>query len=132
MFLPPDTYLFFAVSCRTANSLAALYGGPVYLVGSALYKENPLDYDIRIPLSEEDIVRRFGKPGKLDDNFTWEQDWRLYYDCLKQSRRLARGLLFRVDFQIQTLRHFEAHKDMPRLRLDSAPEGFFEAGKGEA
>ncbi len=131
MFLPAHTYYFVAAFGRTANSLAALYGGPVYLVGSALYKEDPLDIDVRLPLGDADLLRRFGPQGKLDDNFTWECDWWRYYDQLKQSRRLSRHLPFRIDFQFQRLAIFEQHTG-DRLRLDSAPEGFFLAGLTDA
>ena len=48
---------------RTANSLAALYGAPVYLVGSALdSRRRARDIDVRVIVAELDWVRLFRTP----------------------------------------------------------------------
>lgn len=43
-----------------ANQMAARYGHPVYLVGSALVEDNPRDVDLAVVLPDEEFKNRFG------------------------------------------------------------------------
>jgi hypothetical protein len=114
---------------RAANAIAAYYGGPVYLVGGALQPGKPRDLDIRIVIPTADYERLFGKcdpdvdhlldhcPAcwavmreQLRENRLWSQRWRRRFDIQFQSDEFATQMYARE----------------PRLRLDSAPEGFFE------
>jgi hypothetical protein len=119
-----------------ANGLAAHYGAPVWLVGSALTKTEPPDYDIRIELPGDDFVRLYGpdleEPTRPALDHQSRQEWRRMYDCLKQSRRLSRNTRRTVDFQVQRAEGRERYADKPRVRLDRAPEWFFVAGLGDA
>jgi hypothetical protein len=119
---------------RNANSLAVRYGAPVLLVGGALVDEHPRDYDVRIVLSEEDHKRQFkGVSGQIRDvkylNDFEDWEWRRGYDCLKHSRVMSVRMRVCVDFQIQSEHEAQAWKDLPSVRLDTAPDWFFKAGK---
>jgi hypothetical protein len=133
---PPVAAEWFALSFqRLANALACRLGAPVYLVGSALTSARPGDYDVRVVLGDQDLHRLFGRG--YDDVGTvssqWSPGrWRQGREQLKQSRRLSRMMRVNVDFQIQDYVDAERYADLPRLRLDKAPDGFFEAGKGDA
>lgn len=115
---------------QNANNLVALYGGPVFLVGSGLTKEAPRDWDVRIVISERDRLRLFGdKDVDWVDGFSqWgPARWRLEMESLRQCRRMSeRYRRFRFDIQIQELEYvLYRYRHSPRLRLDSAPEDAF-------
>lgn len=111
-----------------ADALASMYGGPVYLVGSALHLADPGDVDLRCVLEEHDWRRLFGRADPLNAE---RARMRRYREELKQSRRLARAFHYRFDFQFQTVAAFDA-KHGPRVRVDALPAYVFEAGLGEA
>jgi len=73
---PRDQAEMFAVRFRgNANHLAIAYGGPLYLVGSALTSLRPGDIDLRLLLDRADCEAMWGdafdnsgiewSPGKL-------------------------------------------------------------------
>lgn len=45
-----------------AQCLAARFGGPVLLIGSALKEDRPRDVDIRIPIADYEFVTRYQIP----------------------------------------------------------------------
>ena len=112
-----------------ADALASMYGGPIYMVGSALQLEDPGDVDLRCVLEEHDWRRLF---GGLDQHGQEKERTRLrrYREELKQSRRLARGFRYRFDFQFQARATFAA-KHGPRVRIDAVPDYVFAAGLGD-
>lgn len=121
-----------------ADAQASRLGGPVYLVGSALWSPAPNDYDVRVVLSEHDEERLFGGRRSDGPEIEWVDDvpirpaWmRRYREELKQSRRMSRLFGVNVDFQFQTLEAF-CRNDGPRLRLDHHPKWFFLAGLTDA
>ena len=116
------------------NQLAARLGAPVFLVGSALTKEDPHDFDLRVTLGEPDMLRLFGEAGtgRTEMSLTDERTWRQCYEQLKQSRRLSRMLGKNIDFQIQSEKTAAGYAERDRVRLDMAPDGFFDAGVGDA
>ena len=132
---PPFGWEWFRWSFQSfANSLASRLGGPVYLVGSALHRHRPADYDVRVVLEEHDLVRLFGLADdkKRPDGQLWNtRQWAMGREQLKQSRRLSRAMRVNVDFQIQTVHEAEQRATRPRLRLDTASDGFFDAGLGD-
>lgn len=138
----------FALRFRgNANHLAIGYGGPLYLVGSALTSQTPGDIDLRLLLLREDAEAMW---GERFDHF--DLDWSVgkiarHREELKQSRRLTRrwkggaGLgdyVRRFDFQFQVTlfsddpdRH-PIMPDKPALRLDAIPIGILlDAGRGD-
>jgi hypothetical protein len=144
---PLDQAEAFAVRFRgNANHLAIGYGGPLYLVGSALTSLVPGDIDLRLLLDRADCEAMWGEhfdrgdldwsPGKLAR----------HREELKQSRRLTRhwrggaglGYARRFDFQFQVGlfveggdRHPVMH-DKPFLRLDTIPiDILLDAGRGD-
>lgn len=129
----PASSWFSRNAARTACAFATRYGGPVYLVGSALREERPGDFDVRLVLDERDLVRLFGERRIVQDRWwDWtEQDHQRGREQLKQSRRLARRFRCNVDFQFQSLAEAARHAG-PRLRLDTVPDATFEAGWTEA
>ncbi len=133
---------------RNANGLALRYGAPVWLVGGALKdrKENdpePRDYDVRIILTIPQMELLYGRcftrsliehegqrviafsRENLFDYDEWE--WRRGYDGLKVSRIMSKRMLKPVDFQIQTDKEAASYKELPRVRLDTAPDWVFAA-----
>lgn len=133
----PASDWFAEVFRRNANGLAARIGGPVFLVGSALTSDTPRDLDIRVLPSDGDFARLFGaaaiKPYTVDGKYPcdyedWE--WRRARENLKQSRIMSYRMNRNVDVQIQRADEAARYADSPRLRLDSAPEAFFD-GNGE-
>ena len=129
---PPGPYplgSWLATALRLqANALASIYGGPIYMVGSALRLEDPGDVDLRCVLEEHDWRRLFGgldQHGREKERTTM----RRYREELKQSRRLARSFRYRFDFQFQARATFEA-KHGPRVRVDTLPDDVLAAGLG--
>lgn len=143
---PRETAEIFALKFRgQATHLAYQFGGPVYLVGSALTSPKPGDIDIRLVIAREDAVTFFG--DRCDDStpFDWPPGKHLKHrEELKQSRRMTRGwsgtllTLFgamRVDFQFQIglfndTSGLPIFDDKPRIRLDAMPLEYFDAGRG--
>lgn len=132
--LPP--YLDFATKFRrTANELAVFYGAPIWLVGSALFEEEPRDYDVRVFLDKTEWKRLFGASSLQErtvDDLTsyaaWE--WKLGYENLKRTRILSWRMNYRVDFQIQSDGCVTAfYKSKSRIRLDTAPDWVLMAGR---
>lgn len=118
------TYDWFVTAMLAhANGYAALFGGPCFLVGSALAKAEPGDWDVRCVIDSDDMLRLRGKDG-----------WGVLRIQLKQSRRLARELGVNVDFQLQYIKFAlqEKYAALPSVRLDGAPMGFFDAGRSDA
>jgi hypothetical protein len=124
---------------RQANSIAARYGAPVYLVGGALTDAQPRDFDIRVVLEDDEMARFYGIPGVTDvrvrsaitsaanDSEAWEH--RRAYDNLKQSRQLSNRYRRNIDFQVQALHEADPYREAPRLRLDSTPDWVFDADR---
>lgn len=111
-----------------ANGLASMFGGPIWMVGSALRLVDPGDVDLRCVIGDHDWRRLFGLTDKLNGERT---RMRRYREELKQSRRLARGFGYRFDFQFQSAETFAA-KHGPRVRVDTVPDEVFTAGMGDA
>ena len=111
-----------------ANNLVGRYGAPIWLVGSALEKEVPRDIDLRIILADEEMQRLYGHkfPLRPETPGTFaEWQWRRLRDNLRQSRSCGSWGGFPIDFQVQSEMEAIAYKDLPRLRLDSAPDWVF-------
>ncbi len=77
--------------------LAARYGAPVYLVGSALTKEKATDIDIRVVLPDAEWEARFGVPARGFYDFTD----RYVAEVGKQSKYLVGQHAANVDLQVQ-------------------------------
>ena len=74
-----------------ADSLSMLYGGHLYLVGSALTSEHPGDMDVRIAIGGEDWLRLFGYQSPPEEGQVFSrQRWNEHREALKISRRMAR------------------------------------------
>jgi len=110
---------------RNANSLAARYGAPVFLVGGAVRcDEKPRDYDVRVVLGDGEFRRLFGDFNKERDADSQMNSAEILraYDCLKQSRIASGRMKCCIDIQIQHESEVEAYKDLPRVRLDGLPD----------
>lgn len=127
---------FSRTAMQMMNHYAVSYGGPVYLVGSALVEPDPYDVDIRCAIGKGDWLRLFGDPQPRPGCAAY--DWptsRLAWgrDRLKQSRRLSRAFLRNIDWQVQRVEELEhSYVGKPRLRLDTIPDAIFLAGLGNA
>lgn len=108
-----------------ANSLAMYFGGPVYLVGSALVETRPRDHDVRVVIGEQDRDRLFGEiNGTTVLTNQWcRAIWEQHYEGLKQSRALQGfASMWRIDLQVQSEAQARRHFAKERLRLDASPD----------
>ena len=130
----PQAAQDFAFAFRpNADSLAMLYGGHLYLVGSALTSEHPGDMDVRIAICGEDYLRLFGKKLPPEEGqILSPQRWNEEREALKISRRMSRRYEFRwrIDIQFQLDDVLLSHPG-PKYQLDATPEHYLQAGFGE-
>ena len=132
-WLPYNTWRFVMNwQVHAAHSLALFFGAHLYLVGSSLYRENAGDFDIRIPLSDEDWSRLFTGWTETPENYLSEQQLRKSKEELKLNRRHGRwcGHQWRYDFQFQREADFwgKASKGL-YLQLDAVPDEYLAAGR---
>jgi len=137
----------FALRFRSnANHLAIAYGGPLYLVGSALISLVPGDIDLRLLLDRADCEAMWGERFDHSDLEWSAGKLARHREELKQSRRLTRrwrggaglGGVRRFDFQFQPGlftdggdRH-PVMLDKPFLRLDTIPiDILLDSGRGD-
>ncbi len=136
----------FALRFRgNANHLAIQFGGPLYLVGSALTSLTPGDIDLRLLLDRSDCEAAWGERFDHCDLEWSHGKLARHREELKQSRRLTRrwrgGTIAgvrRFDFQFQVGLFTDApdrHPVMPEkpfLRLDTIPiDILLDAGRGD-
>lgn len=106
---------------KLANQWYGYYGGPVYLVGSALDKEDPRDIDIRVVITNQDFERLFGKY----EDFVVEYNsgkfgscsWRWVEDRLKRCRTGYVETNANIDFSCYAEDMWDP--TLPFLRLDT-------------
>lgn len=106
-----------------ANQMAARFGRPVYLVGSALHEPRPRDYDVRVVLSNQEFTDRYGIELDVYETSLWlplrfPQLMTYFNDMAKMARSAAGASHLNTDFQVQPLREAYRHKDRRRMRLD--------------
>lgn len=122
-----------------ANMMAARFGAPVWLVGSALTDPNARDIDVRIVLSDEAFEARYGdlhdfaregwSPAWGPGRRRWGEDMaKLGRDALLNGGRMlwtiGREPLnklggLNLDFQVEAETFARAYRDKPRERLDT-------------
>lgn len=108
---------------RLANNLFDRFHRPVYLVGSALRKSDPRDYDLRIRIDIPQFRVRFGDPER------WRQEgrtgqytcvrWRWSDECVKRTRQGWRETRLNVDVQLYPPAEWARYQKEPRVRLDT-------------
>lgn len=139
---------FARIFAGQANHLAAQFGGQLWLVGSMLTSLTPGDVDLRLAITREDLVAWFGDDN-LDCVVPWgESSYRRAREELKQSRRMTRRWCAfkgsagrhwatRIDFQFWICllgddgEPLDGRAKGPRLRLDTLPADFLNAGRGD-
>jgi hypothetical protein len=106
-----------------ADQIACRFGYPVYVVGSALTKENPRDIDIVVMLPVEDFISRYGSINEwLRDTWVeWgETRQRWAVDVAKISRDATKALSLNIDFKIQPMNiALQENAGKPKLRIDN-------------
>lgn len=113
-----------------ANQIAARFGHPVYLVGSALEHEDPRDVDVVCLLPDAEF---WGRYGRYQEHARIDVPWgpeakRWGEDMAKLSAYAAKHLALNVDLKVQA--HYLAqhwYGDAPRVRLDDLDLGPQEA-----
>jgi len=108
-----------------ANQIAARYGHPVYLVGSALVEEKPRDVDIVVILPDEEFTNRFGPwpETQMLGPIVTEGAKRWAAECGKLARWVTKyHPAVNVDFKVES-DDWAALKytGKPKLRIDSVP-----------
>jgi len=111
---------------RWANIIGGHYGYPVFLVGSALTKEDPRDYDIRLRLPDKIFSLRYQvEDGDIEQYIMrtkaglWlDSHWRYARDAVKQWERGCKFTRLNLDFQIYPGTYWKEFDGEPRLRLD--------------
>jgi len=113
-----------------ANQIAARFHAPVYLVGSALAQAQPRDIDIRVVLTEEAFLKRYGCTWIDAETIgPWShvdrpiEVARYWTDVAKLGKWAAEhhgGGMLNIDFQVQTdnANNARSHGNKPRIRLD--------------
>jgi hypothetical protein len=109
-----------------ANSTAAYLFCPIYLGGSALYKENPRDVDIFAVISDWDFYLRFGRwqdwTKERRAMFTGEITWKLARECHKRWRQGCAETMLCLDFKIiPAILQIKNYSHLPVYRLDDSP-----------
>lgn len=116
---------------RWANGIRGYYGVAVYLVGSALVKPEPRDWDVRICLPDDEFMRHYAPNRRdaikvavdwLDESISGEWTnlrWGWSDDCIKQSRRGWRDTRLNIDFQVYPYVQWQVYESRPRLKLDT-------------
>ncbi len=111
-----------------ANQIAARYGFPVYLVGSALTETEPRDVDVRVVLSDDAFYARYGIGPMRAEGQAWigadeqhEGTRRWHADMAKMARQAANVLHVNIDFQVQSesIVLVRRHHEKPRIRIDT-------------
>jgi len=105
-----------------ANQMAARFGRPVFLVGSALRLPDPRDYDVRIVLSDDEFRDRYGDPHEYEAG-TWlphrfPSMLRYYADMAKLTQQAVAAIRLNIDFQVHPRRFAYGYREQPRRRLD--------------
>jgi hypothetical protein len=126
---------------RFGNFMSALFGAPVYLVGSALREGNtdPRDWDLRLCLSDVDFVLRYQTGDGLVPKGTrsvieaWASQrrsgnferlyWRWADEMVRYSNVGRRQTLLNIDLQVYPASYWAEYEGRPRLRLDTREEG---------
>lgn len=109
-----------------ANQMAARFGHPVYLVGSAIdAEERPRDVDVVVILPNEEFEARYGhtpydfiraaiEPGLEEYRALWNRD------MAKLSSNASRELDCNIDLKVQSETEASAHRFRShRVRLDT-------------
>ena len=105
---------------KWACQIAGRFNSPVYLVGSALYKEYPRDVDVVVILSNQDFVNRYGfscdKTQDIKDDP--DESYLRYWNDVAKLTGWASGYHnLNLDFKIQD--RAEAERFLgDRIRLD--------------
>lgn len=103
-----DPDLFHRLRVRARGLSARFFGGAVYLVGSAVTREDPRDIDIVVVLPEALFVAAFGDAGDSMQSFAraWSEPspapiWRRWArECAKQGAAMTMEFHRNVDFKV--------------------------------
>ena len=110
-----------------ATQMAARYGHPVFLTGSALSVPSPRDWDVRCVLPDDEFSARYGIDLNVYDASIWlprryPQLLAYFSDMAKLSRSAVMGTMLNIDFQVQPLTEASKYKNCRRKRLDLLTE----------
>ncbi len=109
---------------RIGNQMYAYYGGPVYLTGSSVLKEDARDIDIRVVVSIDDFNRLYGSYDKFAKEYTSGNfeatTWKWTDDRLKRCRILSQQTGENIDFCVWAEPMWNPL--FPHIRLDTREE----------
>ena len=87
--------------------------GHIYLVGSALKKQDWRDIDIRMMLDDGDFQEMF--PAVVENRWEFDPRWIILTVSISQWMSKLTGLP--IDFQFQKISHANKHHDGPRSAM---------------
>lgn len=127
----PDLYGRLLVHARGLSP--RYYGAPVYLIGSAVTRDDPRDIDLLVVLPGDLFVASYGDPGDTLDAFRRSLGEKVVpniyrrwaRDCATQGARLALDLKRAVDFKVTHDRDLRTISDLPRVTLCHVNEGLW-------
>lgn len=92
------------------------------MVGSSLILPDPRDVDVRVMISRNEFISRYGDPDEWRKGlwFPNRKDGSLRYaaDMWDLSREASLNLQLNIDFQVQPPCESESHRNKSYLRLD--------------
>jgi len=120
-----DPDLYSRLVARARGLSARFYGCPVYLVGSAVTRDDPRDIDVVVVLPTDLFVAAYGDPGDDITHFlrAWGEPkpariWQRWArECAKQGAAMTREFHRAVDFKIMHDRDSRTISDLPRVTL---------------
>lgn len=104
-----------------ATQLAARFGAPVLLVGSALRKLHPRDVDVRIVIPDEEFEARYGVTWDRWSRGVDAQRW--IDDMAKLGRNMVLTYKINLDLQVHAAGYIDAHNLAGPAVVLAAPSG---------
>ena len=121
----PEVFVCLVMEARKFS--ARYYGGPVYLVGSAVTSDDPRDLDLVVVVPKALFYASYGAASADEGVELFRvaaacaevpRPWQRWArDCARQSAELTMTLRRAVDFKVQSDRDAVTISDAPRVLL---------------
>jgi hypothetical protein len=108
---------------RYANIISGKFALPVYLVGSALTKEDPRDYDLRVKIPNKEFEKRYFCDSaeqwmlRFQSGLYDESNWLWAKDNVKITKRGWTFCRLNIDFQAYPACYWKKYEKERKLKL---------------